>query len=295
MKAVSWETSANALITFLDSTTQPFMADLYTITLSGGQVIRYSGLDVAVGPINGNTFALGPLVIRGGTKVAIGVAVDSLSITFAPAADSGSAVAINGVPLLQFIAGGGLDGARIVLERAFSSGPGAAWVGTVVLFAGSVGEPTTDRYQSVVPVNSDSQLLTVMVPATLYQPPCKNTLFDATCALLAASFAVGITATSATDASRRTFSSADAHAADYYSLGYLVGLTGANAGVQRTVKSFSGGSFTTVAPWPAAVAAADTFTAYPGCDHQQATCSTKFSNLIHFRGYPYVPAPETVM
>lgn len=35
--------------------------------------------------------------------------------------------------------------------------------------------------------------------------------------------------------------------------------------------------------------AGDAFTIYPGCDKQQSTCSAKFNNLIHFRGFPYVP------
>jgi hypothetical protein len=38
------------------------------------------------------------------------------------------------------------------------------------------------------------------------------------------------------------------------------------------------------------------FTAYPGCDKTQTTCaSNKFSNLVNFEGFPYVPAPETAI
>jgi len=47
---------------------------------------------------------------------------------------------------------------------------------------------------------------------------------------------------------------------------------------------------------PFAPAAGDVFTAYPGCDKTQATCaSPKFSNLVNFEGFPYVPAPETAI
>jgi len=38
--------------------------------------------------------------------------------------------------------------------------------------------------------------------------------------------------------------------------------------------------------------AGDTYTLYAGCDKLQATCSGKFNNLVHFRGFPYIPASE---
>ncbi|MEI8325522.1 MAG: phage BR0599 family protein [Betaproteobacteria bacterium] len=72
-------------------------------------------------------------------------------------------------------------------------------------------------------------------------------------------------------------------------------MTGANAGIGRTIKAQAGGVLTSVQPWPSAVTIGDTFTVYPGCDKTQATCSSKFSNLARFRGYPYVPAPETII
>ena len=288
MRQVSWETSAGALIAFLDSITQAYMADLYTVTLVGGGVLRYTDADQAV-TVNGNTFAAAPTLKRGRWKVNVGVAVDALQIGFA----ADSSVTVNGTPLLQFIAGGGLDGARVLLERAFSSGPGAAWVGTMVLFTGRVGDPTVDRYEATVPVNSDSELLNVMVPATLYMPGCGNTLFDAACGLAKASYAVSATVTTVYGAST-WYAFGLSQPADYFALGWAVGVTGANAGVARTIKSFNSGVVVTVAPWPGTVAPGDTFTIYPGCDKQQATCDSKFSNLIHFRGYPYVPAPETI-
>jgi hypothetical protein len=55
------------------------------------------------------------------------------------------AVQVNGMPLLRFITGGGLDGARLVLERAFSAGPGQPWVGALALFSGRIGTPRACR------------------------------------------------------------------------------------------------------------------------------------------------------
>jgi len=72
------------------------MADLYTFTLSGGAVHRYSGTDETV-TLGGRTFALGPLLTRGGTRIGPGIAVDELDLTVS--ADPG--VALNGRPLVD--------------------------------------------------------------------------------------------------------------------------------------------------------------------------------------------------
>ena len=292
MRQVSWQTSPGAVVALLNAGTQVFMSDLYTITLSGGLglTVRYTSGDVST-VANGNLFTAGPVITRGQTKVSIGVAVDALHTNFA----ADASVTINGTPLLQFINRGGFDGARVLLERAFAASPQTSWVGALVLFQGRVGEPRIDRYSADVPINSDSELLNVMVPATIYQPGCSNNLFDATCGLGKSGYATSATATSATDLTRTVFSTALGNAPGHFALGWAVGATGANAGVARTIKAFAGGAFTSVLPWPLAVAVGDTFTAYPGCDKTQATCTTKFSNVIRFRGMPYVPAPETVV
>ena len=290
MRVPSWESGAGALAALLNSATQVYMQDLFTITLSGGAVVRYTSADVLV-TVNALAYAAGPVIKRGTTKLSVGIAVDTLEVGLA----CDASVTIAGVPLLRFIAGGGFDAARIVLARAFAAAPGSAWVGTLDLFQGRVSDTNITRYEASLTVSSDSELLNVMIPRNVYQPGCGNTLFDGTCGLAKAAFSATITASSATDAARTTFSATMGQPAGYYSLGWAVGLTGANAGTGRTVKSSATGAVTTIQPWPTGVAIGDTFTVYAGCDKQQATCSGKFSNLPRFRGQPYVPAPETVI
>lgn len=289
MRVATWESSAGALATFLNAADQCFMADLYTITLTGGTVLRYTSADVAIA-INGHTFALGPILRRGKTKLSVGISVDTLDVSV----NADASVTVNSVPLLQFIAGGGLDGATVLLERAFAAAPGAAWVGTLGLFSGRVSDATVSRYEASLTVSSDSELLNTMVPRNVYQPGCSNTLFDAACGLSKAAFAVAVTATSATDATR-TWVWIDYWNPGYFVQGYAVCLTGANAGVRRTIKTFTSGSVQSLQPWPAPIAAGDTFTMYPGCNKSQLTCQSGiFNNIVHFRGQPYVPAPETI-
>ena len=33
----------------------------------------------------------------------------------------------------------------------------------------------------------------------------------------------------------------------------------------------------------------DTVTAYPGCDHDNSTCSGKFANIDNYGGFPFIP------
>lgn len=290
MRIAAWETSAGALAAFLNSATQVYMADLFTVTLSGGTVIRYTSADTAV-TVNGNTYAAGPVITRGKTKLSVGIAVDTLDVTLA----ANASVMIGSVALLPFVAGGGFDNARLALDRAFAAAPGSAWVGTLGLFAGRVSDTTISRYEAQLTVNSDAELLNVMVPRNVYQPGCGNTLFDGSCGLAKSAYLVTGTATSATDATGTTFGTALAQASGYFAQGWAVGVAGPNAGIGRTIKTFSSGVIQTIQPWPAAVAIGNTFQVFPGCDKTQATCIAKYANVARFRGHPYVPAPETIL
>lgn len=46
-------------------------------------------------------------------------------------------------------------------------------------------------------------------------------------------------------------------------------------------------------PLPQAPVTTDTFTCFPGCSKTNATCLSKFNNLIHFLAAPWTPVPES--
>ena len=217
------------------------MAEVFTFTLSGGSVVRTRQSDQAV-VLPVGTWSLGPVIRRGNIKRRVGVAVDSLSLTLA----ANASITINGVALLPFMAGGGFDNARVSVERAFAAAPGSAWVGLLPLFQGRASVPQTTRYEASVTVSADSELLDAMIPRNVYQPGCSNTLFDGACGLSKAAYASATTATGATDAAKTTFATALAQAANYFALGFAVGVTGPMAG--RTIKAFAGGAITTISP-----------------------------------------------
>src|ERR1700730_11436048 len=101
-----------AMIALLGSSEQFIMADLYTITLVGGSVLRYSAAPTEL-TANGYPFALGPNFERSKTKVVIGTQVDELEVKIYPEPTD----LIAGVPFLEAAWQGQLDGALLQLER----------------------------------------------------------------------------------------------------------------------------------------------------------------------------------
>lgn len=279
------KTAPQALIDLLNSGQQFMMADLYTFTLVSGTILRYTSWD-ADQVYYGQTFsASGPLIERSRVRTVIGVEVDTLDLTLWPDPTH----LVGSQPWLAAAASGALDGALVSLYRVFMDAAGAI-VGGYINFSGRWSDFTMTRTEIRAAVRSDLELFNVKIPRNLYQAGCLHTLYDADCGVNRAGHAVGATVSSAT---RTTLSCALAQAAGWFDLGYIRFDSGALAGTKRSVKSYTPGSFVLLNPLPMVPSAGDAFTAYPGCDKTLATCKAKFDNLIAFRGFPFIPQPET--
>lgn len=264
-------------------------ADIWTITLNGGVVVRWTSHDQ---PISwaGQTYALGPIIQRGKISEKLGLQVSTLDVTIT-ALDSDL---INGSPIIGFIAGHGLDGASVKLEAAYAPDWNSPITGTIIRFAGKVTSiGSILGATAMLTVSAWTVLLNASAPRNLYQGGCLRTLYDAGCTLLPSSFSAAGTVTTGGTGS---FVSGLTAAAGYYAQGRLVFTSGPNNGISRTVKSYDGaGGFVLVRPLPVACAVGDTFTAYAGCDLAKATCLSKFNNLIHHKATPFVPVPITAL
>lgn len=292
MRTPTWESSPGALALLLNSTsaTQLRMADVYTITLSGGVQYRYSAADEAI-TLGARQFVLGPTFSRGGTRISPGIAVDELQVTV----QADDTVQINGMPLVRFITGGGLDGGRLMLERAFSAGPGQPWVGALHLFSGRLGDVEGGRHGKRLTVRSDTELLDTQVPRNVCQSGCLNTLYDTTCGVARAAFQVSATVRSYIKTRNSLVPQVVVGYPDnYFALGTVTFTSGANAGIARAIRSSSRSSPATIVPWPFPVAFGDTFVMVPGCDKTRQTCAAKYNNLARYRGMPFIPIAETV-
>ncbi len=282
------------LINFVNSATTYVRADFYSITLSGGQVLRYCSAPGSI-TANGHVFGNGPLVTDSGVKATRGVEVSEVDLTFF----SDNRFGVNGVQFLDFVENLGFDGAIIKIERGFESnwqamretGPIG---GTYLRFIGKFSE-SKELGQSKVIVTAASplDLFTNNTPPDVYQTSCANVLGDAKCTVNLAAFAVGGTVTGAVTPDNNTFSTNISAPDGDFDLGKLVFTSGPNDGISSTIKRQIGGTFSLVVALPSVPGLGDTFTAYPGCDLTMARCTNKFANLIHFRGEPFIPDPAT--
>lgn len=279
-----------SLVTLLNSGADFQMVDLWTITLRGGGVIRWCAGDVPV-ISGGQTYALGPVIQRQDIDEKIGLDVTTVDAQLIAAPED----LINGTPVIPFIRGHGLDGANVRLDRAFLTDWGLPVVGTVLRFSGRVTAITAITGNSAtVTISSWTVLLNANMPTNLYQVACLHAVYDAGCTLNPASFAVTGSVTGSPAPTATVFDTGLSPTANDFAQGRIVFSSGVNNGLSATVKANDGaGLVTLVAPLPAAPAAGDTFTIYPGCDLTQSRCSTRFNNLQHFKATPYVPVPET--
>lgn len=286
---------SGAFLTMLQTSTQLVQADLYTITLASGVVLRYTSAQTAI-IYAGSTFLpsyldSAPGFARGNTSCKIGLESDALEVDIL----FDTSTTISGQLPSAFAQGGGFDNALVRVDKALAPDWSNPVVnGVVNLFVGYVAEVKIETGKIALTVNSRIKLLNTSFPRNYFLPQCNHALFDSGCTLLASSFATAGTVSGTPTATQ--FNSGATQADGYFALGYVVWVTGANAGNRSFVKSFlnASGQFTLVYPLPNVPLAGDTFNAYPGCDKTQTTCSTKFSNLSHFRGYPFVPTPETL-
>lgn len=264
-----------------------FLADLFTITTTGGQVYRFTSAAQNL-HWSGETFEGFDLIIsRSEVKRAIGITVDSLEVSiFATENEK-----LNGVPFIQALHQGLLDGAELKLQRAFLNSYYAPIVGVIDLFTGNISESNYSRFEANLSVKSELERLNIKMPRNLWQAGCMNTLFDSQCALSKNSFSTACTALAGGTA--QLIVSDCTQVSGFFDLGTITILTGANAGERRTVKQQVSGNFLLMLPLPFALAVSDTFSAFAGCDKTMATCQAKFNNIINFRGMPFVPTAET--
>jgi len=283
--------ASSTLIALLNGGAQFQMADLYTFTLQGGTVLRYSGaLTQIVDFATGRVFPLGPKFERSLINTVIGTQVDQLDVKIYPTATD----TIGATPFLEAAWTGALDGALLQVERAFfAAGWGDTSPGTVVLFAGRVSDLDCTRSGIDMKCRSHLELLNIPMPRRLYQAACNHVFGDAMCQFsrpnLALTFGAGA-------GSSQTSINGAPVTTTPFAQGSISGKSGANSGQTRTIFGFqSGGSISVKLAFLSPVGTGDQFEILPGCDHMLATCTNTFNNAVHFGGMPFIPPPETAV
>lgn len=174
----------NNLAIWLLTATEIRMADLYTVTLKSGTVLRYTTWDQTL-VVLGNTFLTGPPNLeRTAMEEKTGLDVATIEVVIR----AGLTDLVSGEPVLQAIGQGLWDGAGFRIDRLFMDSSGNQ-IGTLIRFSGMIGpvDELTHSYAKLT-VNSGMQYLTMQLPPVVMQPSCVHTLFDAGCTLNKANF-----------------------------------------------------------------------------------------------------------
>jgi uncharacterized phage protein (TIGR02218 family) len=265
------------------------VAEVYTLVLLSGTAYRFttSDIDLTYGATTWR--ADGPLFERSTVKQSVGAAVDNITVSiFTSLLDT-----IGGISYPQFAVQGGLDGATILIERAYAASWGQPIAGRLHVFEGRVSDAKPSRFGVVCSVKAENELLNAQMPRNIYDPGCIHTLYDTGCTVSRSALTVS-GAVNGTSSGSNVVTNVRAATA-YYAQGVIAFTSGPNNGERRTVKSFSGGVVVPIRAFRSVPTIGDTFIIYPGCNRLQSTCTIKFSNLPNFRGYPYIPVPETAI
>lgn len=277
------------LIDLLNTSEEFFMAELYTITLNDNStVLRYTNADQDL-TVNGFIYRHDSVQIqRGRVSQSIGIDVDDLDLTLY--ADDNDRVL--DMPVIHAFRAGTFDGAYFTVEILFMKNWENREIPPLVHFSGRIVVDELGRNYAKLKVKSETELLNIKLPCHLVMPGCSHALYGPGCNLNRE--AVAINGQVQMGSSGTKIMNALNQPEGWFDLGVIEFTGGQNVNIKRTVRHYRAGEITLVYPLPNIPEAGDPYRIYPGCDKTAATCRSKFNNLTHFRGYPFVPKPETV-
>jgi uncharacterized phage protein (TIGR02218 family) len=252
------------------------LAYCWRVTRTDGQVFRFTSLDR-------------DLVYGGETYLA------ATGFT-AGAVENNSALNVDDVELVGLldspaITEGDLQAA--LWDHAFTECFLVNWQdatqGQINLRVGWLGEVTAGNGRFNAELRGLAQRLQQTVGRTV-TPSCDADLGDARCGVNLASFTVTGTVTAAASRREVTVSTPPASVG-----GEITFTSGGNAGRSVEVKAISGSDLTLFLPVPYDIAVGDAYSVTSGCDKSTGTCSGVYSNLINFRGFPFIRTTNELM
>jgi uncharacterized phage protein (TIGR02218 family) len=270
-------------------------ADIFAVTtLAGGPTLTWCAWDRDL-TVDGVVYASkAPWLERSSWNVANTLQVPTLTVRLR-ALDDGFA---GGANIKAQIVGGLLDGAGLLFSRVFMTAPGAATaLGALPLFGGKIAGVEIVGSTATLSVKGKVNDLDQTVPRNLYQVGCNHAFCDAGCALSRAAFTAAFAVGAAPTAAFIPWSGAAPAGAASYQNGTLTFTGGAAAGQSRTIAQATAAGLLLAYPLYAVPAPGDPFTAFQGCDKTFNSGSgqscTDRGNTLNFRGFPFVPPPNS--
>lgn len=133
----------------------------------------------------------------------------------------------------------------------------------------------------------------------LFSPECRADLGDARCKVDLGPLTQEGVVTAVEDRARFlcVITTGPAHADDWFEGGVLTWTSGANAGRAGEIRSWVSvaNRLTLYLPPGLPMTPGDGFSLTPGCDKRHATCRTRFSNVVNFRGEPFLPGLDAAL
>ena len=254
------------------------VAELYTLELKSGAVHRFTTLDADI-VFDGDTYLSGVFNLeRGAISISDGVEVDSVDVTIY----QGQNDTLDGLAFPLFVRNGGFDSAWLDIKRATKTR-------TTPRLYGMVTDASADVDRIYLTVSAPTALLNVDMPRNRFTAGCPLAVYSTACGLSRVTNA--ISGTVASGSSLRVIECDLVQDDNFFDMGKIEFLTGANAGVVRSVRDYVAGRVVLGFPLRQAVAAGDTFTIWKGCDKRLVTC-TAYGNEANFRGFPHMPKKE---
>jgi uncharacterized phage protein (TIGR02218 family) len=277
------------------------IANCYSIVPKGSiQAIRITDADVSVrftGPGQPTFSKDGPLIKRDKISHVLGLESSTISLTLM--ADD-TILTSAGVPYIKAIGDGFLDGASITVFKVFAddwSVMPLLWnasqpKGWVTMFSGVVRDTKISTNEAKITVVSLSYKFETALPLNAFSPSCSNTLYDTKCGLFQGSHQMSALTGGPGDTNFKF--TVYGITADY-ALGTVEFVEGPNLGVKRTIIEVDVPSETVTVSQPFPVQpSGEEVRVIKGCDRKLSTCTTRFANQLNFRGFPYVPNPESI-
>lgn len=170
-----------------------------------------------------------------------------------------------------------------------------SWMGPISTAVYWIVEMQYDGEKWVGQVSGLTRWLTQRV-GRVYSRICDHILGDEKCQVDLPSLEQTGTVTTVVK-SRLVFTTTLSELDDFFKYGYITWTSGANTDEKAEIKMFraAAGRIELALQTTDPIEAGDTFKVYPGCDRLRDTCLTKYSNVINFGGFPFIPGTDAAL
>jgi uncharacterized phage protein (TIGR02218 family) len=283
-----------------------YIAELYTFWLkmdlsynsgyfNSGTILLRTGHDVDL-TVGGNKYLHSPIQHEDiNEKTGIETTNMEVTINYTPS----DVIPELNVTYIEALQGGVFDGAYVSLDRLYSPIPWQYEMPNIstdyvlkARFFGRIDVEEVRLTQALLDVKSPTDLLNAQLPRNLIKPSCLNRFCDSMCGLNKASFASNVTALGGS--SKMGIVIPEGFPDGHFTQGTMLCTSGANVGVSRSIKWFSGNTAVPAEPYKNPVNAGDTFTFWRGCAKTMVACQG-YNNMANFRGFPFLPCQNVLL